>query len=260
MPSTRARDSGGSGVTVKRVARPRWSYVIVLVATLAVPLALGFWQLDRADQKRRLAATFAERAGGEVITLGSWIDDVDSWRFRRVRVDGVFDGSHQYFLDNQVHNGIPGYQVVTPFVLDGEGPVVLVDRGWVPQGTDRSRLPSIDLASSYRSLHAMVNHFPQPGMKIGPADDGSAGWPRLIQYFDMSALEQQLNASVLPVLLLLDPGEADGFVREWAPAAPRIGPERHEAYAVQWFALAVAFLILYLFAWTRRAGDRHGSE
>jgi surfeit locus 1 family protein len=232
----------------------------LFVATLALPLSLGFWQLDRADQKRRLAATFAERAGGEVVTLGSWIDDVDNWRFRQVGVAGVFDSSHQYLLDNQVRNGVAGYQVITPFVMDGEGPVVLVDRGWVPQGNDRSRLPNIGFASTYRKLKAMVNHFPQPGMKIGPADDGSAGWPRVIQYFDMSAVEQQLNASVLPVLLLLDRHEPDGFVREWAPATPRIGPERHEAYAVQWFALAFAFSILYLFVWVGRAGGHRGSD
>jgi surfeit locus 1 family protein len=229
--------------------------------TLAVLVSLGFWQLDRADQKRRLSEDYAKRARSAVVTLGDQRVDVEAWRFRRVRVAGAFEGAHQYLLDNQVHKGVAGYHVVTPFRLEDENRVVLVDRGWVPQGADRSQFPSIGIASAHRLLDAMVTYFPQPGLRIGSADGGATGWPRVIEYFDLAAMEQQLGADVLPFLLLLDPDEAGGFVREWAPAATRIGPERHEAYAAQWFSLAFALLILYLVVRARsRDDDRHGSD
>ena len=44
-------------------------------------------------------------------------------------------------------------------------------------------------------------------------------------------------------LVLLDPGEADGYARNWR--APGFAPMRHIAYAVQWFALAVAVAVTY---------------
>jgi len=227
---------------------------------MAVLVSLGFWQLDRADQKRRLSQDYADRARSEVVTLGDQIVDVETWRFRRVRVAGAFEGEHQLLLDNQVHNGIAGYYVVAPFRLDDGGRIALVNRGWVPQGADRSHLPSVDLASTHRVLRAMVTHFPQPGLKLGQADGGATGWPRVIQYFDLTAMERQLGGDVLPFFLLLDPDEEDGFVREWAPATTRIGPGRHEAYAAQWFALALALLTLYLVARFRRRDERYDPE
>jgi surfeit locus 1 family protein len=43
---------------------------------------------------------------------------------------------------------------------------------------------------------------------------------------------------------LLDPAEPDGYARHWAP--PGFPPIRHIGYAVQWFALAAALLVIYL--------------
>jgi surfeit locus 1 family protein len=262
LVSVCARDFCGAGVSGGQGGGRRWLPVVLVWVTLAVLVSLGFWQLDRADQKRRLSEDYAKRARSAVVTLGDQRVDVEAWRFRRVRVAGAFEGAHQYLLDNQVHKGVAGYHVVTPFRLEDGSRVVLVDRGWVPQGADRSQLPSIALASStHRLLDAMVTYFPQPGLRIGLADGGATGWPRVIEYFDLAAMEQQLGADVLPFLLLLDPDEAGGFVREWAPAATRIGPERHEAYAAQWFALAFALLTLYLIARARsRDEDRYGSD
>jgi surfeit locus 1 family protein len=53
-----------------------------------------------------------------------------------------------------------------------------------------------------------------------------------------------------PVVVLLAPDSPYGFVREWQPAPT--GSERHLAYAVQWFAMALMLLIIYLVISTRR--------
>jgi surfeit locus 1 family protein len=60
-------------------------------------------------------------------------------------------------------------------------------------------------------------------------------------------LAQLLNESswtAATELILLDPGEPDGFVRTWAP--PGFPPIRHLGYAVQWFGLALALLVIYV--------------
>jgi surfeit locus 1 family protein len=55
-------------------------------------------------------------------------------------------------------------------------------------------------------------------------------------------------------LVLLDAGEPDGYVRNWL--APGFPPLRHIAYAVQWFALALTLLVIYVVTNLRRGIGR----
>ena len=78
----------------------------------------------------------------------------------RVFVDGIFDGSKQILIDNQIHNGKVGYKIFTPFKFD-DNQIVLIDRGWIAQGQSRSDLPQIYIAekksriNARRSLYAL---------------------------------------------------------------------------------------------------------
>ena len=49
-----------------------------------------------------------------------------------------------------------------------------------------------------------------------------------------------------PAVVLLEPEAAEGYWRDWQPRFGGFGPERHQGYAVQWFSLAMALVILYL--------------
>jgi surfeit locus 1 family protein len=51
-------------------------------------------------------------------------------------------------------------------------------------------------------------------------------------------------------VILLDPGQPDGYLRNWSP--PGLPPLRHLGYAVQWFALAVALVVIYVVTNTRK--------
>ncbi|WP_019216188.1 SURF1 family cytochrome oxidase biogenesis protein [Legionella tunisiensis] len=53
-----------------------------------------------------------------------------------------------------------------------------------------------------------------------------------------------MHKSVYPFIIRLDKSEADSYVREWAVVA--MPPERHYAYALQWFAIAFVILILFI--------------
>jgi len=52
-------------------------------------------------------------------------------------------------------------------------------------------------------------------------------------------------------VILLDPKEPDGYARNWE--APGFPPMRHIGYAVQWFALAAALLVIYIVTNVRRS-------
>jgi surfeit locus 1 family protein len=54
--------------------------------------------------------------------------------------------------------------------------------------------------------------------------------------------------------VLLDPGEPHGYVREWQP--PGLPPERHWAYAIQWWLFAAVLIGVWAMLTARRARQR----
>jgi surfeit locus 1 family protein len=115
---------------------PRLPSTLLTAAAVALFVSLGAWQLGRAGAKRALAADFA--AGGPAV---EWRQlPLDAPRYQRVTLRGRYDAAHQFLLDNMSHESVAGLQVLTPLVLD-DGSAVIVNRGWVPWGPTRSRLP-----------------------------------------------------------------------------------------------------------------------
>lgn len=70
----------------------------------------------------------------------------------------------------------------------------------------------------------------------------------------MAALAQARQLQLAPLSLVLGAGQAGSLQYDWAPVET-ISPEKHLGYAVQWFALAVALVIIYLGVNTRRIDD-----
>ena len=92
--------------------------LIAYVAVFSLLINLGFWQLDRAEQKRsRLSqqVSAAEQAPLEITDEVAVV--IEDWLFREVSVSGTFDGGQQFLLDNQINKGQPGYFVLTPFII-----------------------------------------------------------------------------------------------------------------------------------------------
>ncbi|MCC5812303.1 MAG: SURF1 family protein [Ectothiorhodospiraceae bacterium] len=224
-----------------------------LVPTLAtvllfpVLLSLGFWQLDRAEQKEGILAAYDAMEQAPALDLNRDTVDADEHWYRRAVAHGEFDDRRQFLLDNQTHQRTVGYHVLTPMRLEGRDEAVLVDRGWVPLGDSRDRLPPVTVAAQLTELRGHLDQGPPTGIRLGGMADGEQGWPLRIQYIDYAALESHLGYQLLPVVLRMDSALPGGYVREWRPQHPTgFGPERNRGYAVQWFALAAALLIIYL--------------
>lgn len=227
-----------------------WPSLVTLLL-LALLLSLGFWQLDRAEQKRVLLDAYGARPGDAPIKLQADFTPGPEWRYRRVQVMGSYVVEHQFLLDNRVHQGRAGYQVLTPLRLARSDVVVLVNRGWVPQGATRADLPPLPVPTeSELTVEGLIDFPSEKVFALGEGEDRDPGWPKVLQRVRLDLQAQQLNARLLPMLVLLAPEQPGGFVREWNPIV--IGPERHVGYAVQWFALAAALVILYMLANLKR--------
>ncbi|MCP4409547.1 MAG: SURF1 family protein [Gammaproteobacteria bacterium] len=212
---------------------------------LVLFLSLGNWQLDRADEKRTILQTYQQRIQQTAGELSLPIIEPEQWRYRKVRLSGRFDNERQLLLDNQVSRGQVGLNVLTPFKLRYQEQIVLIDRGWLPLGNDRSQLPDIKVTAEVVTLEGTIYTPYKKGLRLGELDERNAhSWPRLIQYLDFDEISQRLGYPIAPLTIRLDPASSLGYHREWPPIP--ITPDTHTAYAIQWFTLAGVLIIIYL--------------
>jgi surfeit locus 1 family protein len=226
----------------------RWPTVVTLVH-LGFLMSLGFWQLDRAQQKREILSKYQIDRNQLIIRLDAGMKSVDGHEYQYASSEGRYDNAHQLFLDNRTHEGRAGYHVITPFLLRNSNAAVLVNRGWVPIGDSRDRLPDATVSEENRRVLGRLKTPPAKVFMLGE-EEAQQGWPQRIQRIHIQALSEKLGRPLLPVVLLLDGEQADGYLRDWKPLG--FGPERNVGYAVQWFGLAVALLIIYLAVNSRR--------
>jgi surfeit locus 1 family protein len=224
--------------------RPGWVPTLATLVVLTILVSLGVWQLDRAQQKRLVETEYQTRQARSPMPLKEALAQKRGYPYLPVTASGRYDPAHQLLLDNQIREGRVGYRVLTPFQMAGMDRILLVDRGWVPMGLDRSILPPIPVDGGVRKIKGVLSPPPSPGLILGPAINGPGRWPQVIERVQPDTIGARLGATPLPDLLLLDPREADGYLREWRP--PGLGVERHIGYAVQWFAMAAVLLFIYL--------------
>jgi surfeit locus 1 family protein len=223
--------------------RPSGWPTVATAAVLAGCVALGFWQLDRGRQKQALIEEFRRGSDASVVLTGA-VDALP--RYQQVIVRGRLDGTRHILLDNMPSSrGSPGYRVLTPLHRRG-GRTLLVDRGWVPLGATRQQLPVVTVEAGPRSDAGRLDQLPVPGVRVGSAQaPGEMGWPRVLNFPTQADLETALGQAVESRILLLDASSPDGYQRDWRPSVG-FPPERHLGYAIQWFALAVTLVVIFV--------------
>ncbi len=204
---------------------------------------LGFWQLDRAEQKRALFTAF------ESDTAYVEPDDLETMpdSFAGIRVKGRFISEFQVIADGISQNEQPGYYVLSAFQPLGSDKLLMINRGWQAWGNQLRQVAeeAIAIDASMRLVAGRAVAFPQAGMVLGDGNSSERNtWPRLAVYPQAAEIANWIDAPVLEWELLLDENQADGFSRDWTPATMR--PERHLGYAFQWFAMALTTVILWV--------------
>jgi surfeit locus 1 family protein len=124
--------------------------------------------------------------------------------------------------------------------------VLLVDRGWVPLGVSREQLPVVFVDPKPRTVAGRLDGLPVPGIRVGEAQaPGATGWPRVLNFPMQADIEAVLGEKVESRIVLLDASNPDGYQRAWRPSVG-VPPERHLGYAIQWFALALALIVIFV--------------
>jgi surfeit locus 1 family protein len=220
--------------------------LIAYLCLLPILLALGVWQLNRAEEKRTLLQLQAQRQTTGILTLTADMPaNTDALYYKDVQAVGRYDNSRQFLLDNQVNKGKAGYFVLTPFRLINENKAVLVNRGWLPMSKHRLDFPDIRVDDKETTVVGRINRFPTVGLQLAGAEIPSDNWPALVQVVDAKILAKQLGYPLFNFQVELDERSANGFTREWQ-TPQTMTPEKHLAYAVQWFLLAITLTVLFI--------------
>ena len=212
----------------------------VLVAQF---VGLGVWQIGRAQEKRAAQEAF-ETQGGRT----RFVHGMDVRPFQPLTAEGEFDAAHQFLLDNIVVDGRTGHYVLTPLEYSDDEPVLIVNRGWIVQAADGVGPEALEVPAGRVTVNGRVGSLPRAGMRMGVAIESPSSWPQHAVFPTLEDLALSLGRDVQPFVLLLDADDAHGLLRRWAPAT--MGPGRHYAYALQWFAMAV--VLAGLLAWNYR--------
>jgi surfeit locus 1 family protein len=190
--------------------RIRWWALLAAASACAAGIALGNWQSRRADEKRQ--------------------------PFPRVSVAGEFVPRYTVYLDNKVRRGKAGYEIVTPLRLANTNSHVLVNRGWIEAGRTRDALPEVATpAGEVRIEGVALERFP----KILVAGESRG---RVRQTIDIDEFATETGLPLEPRVIEQHSDTPDGLSRDWP--ARDTGAEKHDAYALQWYALAALAVII----------------
>jgi len=223
--------------------------MLLTVLAITILVKLGFWQLDRANEKERFFADYAQRSQ-QRISLNQLQSPTETIpRFAQVDVTGQFI-SRYLLLDNQMHQGQAGYHVIGLFevnLVDTSRQYVMVNLGWVPWGPSRAQRPQLELPqdpitlTGYFYLPEITNVW-GAGKHIIEDDQH----PIRVQQLQADEISAAVQLPIQPYVVLLSESADFGWSREWQPQV--MTPAKHRAYAFQWFSLALACLLVFWFA------------
>ncbi|MFK5949655.1 MAG: SURF1 family protein [Methylococcales bacterium] len=230
------------------IAKTRFQFsffsITLYLMLMILLVSLGFWQLDRAEQKKDYFKKQQLAANKVILQLTADID-MEKSQYSKTEITGHFESAKQYLIDNQMVNGQAGYFVMTPFKIDGAYNSVLVNRGWVKLNKDRRVLPDIAINDTTRTIKGRINHFPVVAYRLAGAEIPTNGWPSVVQVVDIKILSDKIGYPLLPFQIEMDKTMSGGYSRDWRNKHI-MPPEKHIAYAVQWFGLAITLTILFI--------------
>ncbi|MBP6366589.1 MAG: SURF1 family protein [Nitrosomonas sp.] len=216
-----------------------WAIIVTLIFAL-IFIELGKWQLSRADEKDARYELLDQYSKQPAIKLPDTSVKLEEFLYREIEVEGEFQTEHTIFLDNKTYHGRAGYHIITPLKIASSQLSVVINRGWIATGNDRSILPKItEIKEKVRIIGTVVS----PEIKSFTLSDEnpiSVVWNN----FNLQQYQKATGLELQPLLVLQKDKMDDGLIRDWTK--PNSGASKNTGYAVQWFSLAVTTIIIFL--------------
>ena len=221
---------------MRRLFTPRWILLHTGVLFLtALMVFLGFWQLDRLEQKRERNAAIEANFGRAIETATQDMGTKEN-EWRRVELRGRYVTEHEIKIINRSQDGVAGDNIAVPFETEMHG-TFLVNRGFVPLAREAAYTP-VDTMSLVGYVRLTQTRGP-----LGAVDSGDFA-VREFQRFDLPRIRAsmgiEMNTQFFVQLIKESPSPNPVFP---VPVPlPDLDEGSHFSYALQWFFFSsVAF-------------------
>ena len=227
-----------------------WFFIIFLLIQTGLN-ELGYWQIERAKQKTQRVALL-KSTETDLVTDFSTITSSEVTRFSPVKFDAFLADDNTYLIENKIQNGELGYHVLNLVTEKSTGKKLFVNRGWVSAKANRKNLPKVtNPPFDWQVLGRMY-----------PINQDILSAKAEIEQYDLvyrlpvmdvnilAKLEKKLNEDIEPFLIRLDKSQDNAFAIDWQWIS--MLPDKHLAYAFQWFALSFTLLIISIVVAVKR--------
>ncbi len=224
-------------------------FMIIFLLLQTLLNELGFWQLERSKEKQQRIFLLEKGSENPLQNL-QLVSAADLEAFQAVELELETDLQWTLFLENQVRNKQHGYHVFNIATDTSSGKQVLVNRGWIMTGNDRSLLPVVEEPPTRWLTTARLYPVVESVAFGDNAEIEKMGSVLRLPKLDQKILEQleaDYNLSLENyVLRLTSDNNTASLDTQWIWT--NMPPEKHLAYALQWFGLALTLLIISFFA------------
>lgn len=226
--------------------RPTLWPTVFTIPALLVLLGLGTWQLDRMQWKTALIDEIQSRIAAAPASLAEVLaeagDDLTYVQYRRVSLTGEFRHDAEMYLAARSMNGNPGYHVVTPFQVTGDGSV-LVDRGWVPLERKLADARAEGQVAGKVTIDGVIRVARAAKSWLQPDNEPANN---MWFWVDLPSMATHAGAGdVAPVYVEAGPAENPGGFPIGGQTRVNL-PNDHLQYALTWYALAVILAVIYV--------------
>lgn len=233
-------------ISVSNISLP---WLILTLLVFVGLLMLGNWQLNRAIEKEQRLAKMVQiqqqyaLSIPQILTLQQKQTDQSYINDFPVAITGEFLSNIIFLLDNQTNAGSLGYRVYQ--VLQSDDYSVLVNLGWVQGSINRAEYPELQSVSGKVKVKGNIRLI-EKGMTLMSQNYEDVSWPFRVQQIELDKFSSLIGHQLLPFVVYLDKNELLGYEKNWQPIV--MPPEKHRGYAFQWFSLAIAWLLLMVWA------------
>ena len=220
---------------------------ILIFAIIFVPItiSLGLWQIERANEKKVIISNYDKLLVSTPIALQKE-QPLENWQ--PIETVGAYQDLVIY-EDNAINSGKAGFKVYHLF-QNGDGTFIFVHRGFIERNLIKNNLPRIDTPLRKKNIKGTAL-FKQNNTFVKNIEESDI---RIIQEFNTSVLIERFpilkDRYLHPFLFNLDVRDADKFQPIEKPV--NMTASKHIGYAIQWFGLCAALIILTIYAYRRK--------
>jgi surfeit locus 1 family protein len=217
-----------------------WATFFTIISVIFMG-SLSYWQLERLAWKSNLIDQFESRVAAEPVAAPDKIDNIEDWRYRRVRLQGTYLHDKEFLITGKTYEGNVGFHLVTPMKLV-DGRTVLVKRGWIEL---KHRKPADTVPMHVEGIQTVDGLIRQDRLKGYFVPDNE---PQNDVWLYIDTAEMAEARDLGPVLpYFVDQLRARGPLKMPTGADSEIHVRNeHLSYAATWALLALTLIVIYV--------------